>query len=133
MSHVELNHDEQPIRLFKSNFLEFFTHITPIAILVIWIPILAICFWLGSLHPQSSWIITLVGFLAGLFIWTFSEYILHRFLFHFKPNSARQERVAFLFHGVHHAQPKSQNPPGDAPCSCFSPGSDFLRSFFSYF
>jgi sterol desaturase/sphingolipid hydroxylase (fatty acid hydroxylase superfamily) len=106
MSHIELNHDEQPIRLFKSNFMEFFTHISPIAILVIWIPILAGCFWLGSLHPQNNWSVTLVGFLIGLFIWTFSEYILHRFLFHFKPHNDRQERVAFLFHGVHHAQPK---------------------------
>ena len=106
MSHVDLNHDERPIRLFNSNFLEFFTHITPITILIIWLPILAVCFRLGSLHPQSNWVITLVGFLVGLFIWTFSEYILHRFLFHFKPKNARQERIAFLFHGVHHAQPK---------------------------
>ena len=106
MSHVELNHDEQPIRLFNSNFLEFFTHISPIAILAIWLPILAACFWLGAIHPQSNWIIMLMGFLVGLFIWTFSEYILHRFLFHFKPKNARQERIAFLFHGIHHVQPK---------------------------
>jgi sterol desaturase/sphingolipid hydroxylase (fatty acid hydroxylase superfamily) len=86
--------------------MEFFTHISPIAILVIWIPILAVCFWLGSLHPKSNWTITLVGFLIGLFIWTFSEYILHRYLFHFKPHNDWQERGAFLFHGVHHAQPK---------------------------
>ncbi len=106
MSHVELNHDEQPIRLFKSNFMELFTHISPIAILIIWIPILVVCFWLGSLHPKSDWSITIFGVLIGLFIWTFSEYILHRFLFHFKPHNGWQERVAFLFHGVHHAQPK---------------------------
>ena len=36
---VEINHSEEPIRLFKSDFLEFFTHISPIAVLIIWIPV----------------------------------------------------------------------------------------------
>jgi len=106
MPYVELNHDEQPIRLFKSNFMEFFTHISPIAILVIWTPIVVACLWYGSLHPESSFLVLMVGFLLGLFIWTPSEYLLHRFVFHFKPTNAWQERLAFLFHGVHHAQPK---------------------------
>ena len=47
-----------------------------------------------------------LGFLAGLFLWTFAEYTLHRFLFHHKPTSPRQERIFFLFHGIHHAQPQ---------------------------
>jgi sterol desaturase/sphingolipid hydroxylase (fatty acid hydroxylase superfamily) len=106
MPQVELNHDEQPIRLFRSNFMEFFTHISPIAILVIWTPIVVAALWYGSLHPESSFLILVVGFLLGLFIWTPSEYLLHRFVFHFKPTNAWQERIAFLFHGVHHSQPK---------------------------
>ncbi|MFH1185015.1 MAG: sterol desaturase family protein, partial [Chloroflexota bacterium] len=47
-----------------------------------------------------------LGFLSGLFLWTFAEYTLHRFLFHFKPRSPAQERIFFLFHGIHHAQPQ---------------------------
>ena len=47
-----------------------------------------------------------LGLLAGLFLWTFAEYTLHRFLFHHKPTSPRQERIFFLFHGIHHAQPQ---------------------------
>lgn len=106
MPHVELNHNEKPIRLFKSNVLEFFTHISPIAIIIIWVPIVALCLWVGSNHPASSPFIILIGFFLGLFIWTFSEYILHRFVFHFKPKNSWQEKIAFLFHGIHHAQPK---------------------------
>jgi sterol desaturase/sphingolipid hydroxylase (fatty acid hydroxylase superfamily) len=41
-----------------------------------------------------------------LFLWTFTEYILHRFVFHFRPRTPRQERVLFLFHGIHHVQPQ---------------------------
>ena len=47
-----------------------------------------------------------LGFLMGLFLWTLAEYILHRFLFHHKPTNLRQERIFFLFHGVHHVQPQ---------------------------
>ena len=31
-THYQINHSEVPIRLFKSDFLEFFTHISPVAV-----------------------------------------------------------------------------------------------------
>jgi sterol desaturase/sphingolipid hydroxylase (fatty acid hydroxylase superfamily) len=46
-------------------------------------------------------------FLAmGLVIWTITEYVLHRFVFHFEPSSAWGKRVHFIFHGVHHDYPR---------------------------
>ncbi len=105
MSHVALNHDPEPIRLFKNNFLEFFTHISPIAVLVIWIPVV-IFFLLRTITQASQWFITPLSFILGLFLWTLAEYGLHRFLFHYRPRTERQEKIFFLFHGVHHAQPK---------------------------
>ncbi len=107
MPQIELNHSDEPIRLFKSDFLEFFTHISPIAILVIWVPVVVYGIYRGVISFEKNNLINVVlGFLAGLFLWTLAEYLLHRFLFHFKPRTKRQERIAFLFHGVHHAQPK---------------------------
>jgi sterol desaturase/sphingolipid hydroxylase (fatty acid hydroxylase superfamily) len=47
-----------------------------------------------------------IAFLAGLILWTFIEYNIHRFFFHYCPKTAWQERIVFLFHGVHHAQPQ---------------------------
>src|SRR5512138_962637 len=96
----------EPIRLFKSDFLEFFTHISPITILVIWLPIAV---YLGArplVRGGSFAGLVLPALLIGLFLWTFAEYTLHRFLFHYKPRSPRQERIFFLFHGIHHAQPQ---------------------------
>lgn len=133
MSHVELNHDEQPIRLFKSNFLEFFTHISPIAILVIWTPIVGLFLWLGAKRPDSNALIMVSGFMVGLFIWSLSEYVLHRFVFHFKPNNAWQERLAFLFHGVHHAQPKVKTRLVMPPAVSFPLASIFLGLFYVVF
>ena len=110
MTHPEIIHDETPLRLFKSDFLEFFTHISPITVIVIWLPLAIYFTWVAvsNLQGQSGWFIP-VGILIGLFLWTISEYLLHRFLFHFKPRTPRQERLAFLFHGVHHAQPQEKS------------------------
>lgn len=96
---------EEPIRLFKSDFLEFFTHISPFAVLVIWLPVVGYFIFL-SLSGQLSIFQLLIGMLIGLFLWTLAEYVLHRFLFHFPPKNNWQKRLSFLFHGIHHEQPR---------------------------
>jgi len=106
MSHIEINHDDEPIRLFKSDFLEFFTHISPIAVLIIWVPVVIFFLFQGITMAKSNWLLVPIAYFLGLFLWTLAEYLLHRFVFHFRPRNKFQERLAFLFHGVHHAQPK---------------------------
>jgi dihydroceramide fatty acyl 2-hydroxylase len=110
MSHLPIDHSDVPIRLFKSNFLEFFSHISPITVIVIWLPI-AIFFLVRAflqIKPGAFPLFIPLGFLIGLFVWTLSEYLLHRFVFHFHPKTERGERIVFLFHGVHHAQPQEK-------------------------
>ena len=105
---IDTNRDAVPIRLFKSDFLEFFTHISPIAILILWVPVVTVLLVYGAMTaPAGQFPFYMpLGFLAGLFLWTLAEYSLHRFLFHHKPTNPRQERIFFLFHGIHHAQPQ---------------------------
>lgn len=108
MAHLPTDHSDVPIRLFKSDFLEFFSHISPIAVLAIWLPV-ALFFLIRSIVQASVGAFPVyipLGFLLGLFLWTLSEYTLHRFLFHMPVKGARAERIVFLFHGVHHAQPQ---------------------------
>ena len=97
----------EPIRLFKSDFLEFFSHVKPVTVLVIWTPVvlyyLAVSVWnvdgYGSVALVAGWVA------SGWFIWTLVEYLLHRFVFHFHPRTERLKKIFFLTHGVHHAQP----------------------------
>lgn len=108
MEHPPIDHSDTPIRLFKSDFFEFFTHIRPWVVLVIWVPV-AVYFLVRpilALAPAANWISIPLGFLLGLFLWTLAEYTLHRFVFHFRPRNEQQKRIIFLFHGVHHAQPQ---------------------------
>lgn len=105
---LNINHSEVPIRLFKSDFLEFFTHITPLAVTIIWTPVI-LYFLIRSivdLQPGQSWVHIPVGFVLGIFLWTFAEYTVHRFVFHYDPKSERMAAIWFMFHGVHHVQPQ---------------------------
>lgn len=110
MSHLptDASRNTTPIRLFKSDLLEFFTHISPAAIIALWLPIIGffLVYAVADASRAAFPAYIPVGYLSGLSLWTFAEYILHRFLFHHRPRNARQERIFFLFHGVHHAQPQ---------------------------
>ncbi len=108
MSHLPIDHSDVPIRLFKSNFMEFFSHISPITVTVIWLPV-AIFFLVSAIlkaTPGTFPVYIPAGFVLGLFLWTLAEYTLHRFLFHYPAKGERAERFIFLFHGIHHAQPQ---------------------------
>lgn len=46
--------------------------------------------------------------LAGLLIWTLSEYWLHRLLFHWHPKFKGGDQLNFIIHGVHHDHPNDR-------------------------
>ena len=49
----------------------------------------------------------LIGlFLLGTLLWTLLEYGLHRFVFHWEPDSPRLKRLIFDLHAVHHRDPR---------------------------
>ena len=93
--HYPIDHSDTPIRLFKSDFLEFFTHISPVTVVIIWLPFAVYMMVRGiAFRPAGvSWLFIPAAFLIGLFIWTLSEYLLHRFVFHYTPRNPTQERI----------------------------------------
>ncbi len=110
MAHLPIDHSDKPIRLFKSDFLEFFTHINPIVVAVIWTPVL-LYFLIRAVVTRPAGVSALyipAGFIIGLFLWTLTEYTMHRFVFHYEPRTPAQEKIVFLFHGIHHAQPQDK-------------------------
>ena len=112
MSHlpIDTNPNSEPIRLFKSDFLEFFTHISPVTVMALWVPmiiLLLVYSVLAVTGPVFPWHIP-AGSILGVLLWTFAEYTLHRFVFHYQPRTPRQEHIIFLFHGIHHAQPQDK-------------------------
>lgn len=99
-------YDQQPLRLFKSDVLEWFTHVSPVTVVILFLPIVvgSLAYAALNLGDLPWWRIPAM-YIAGLAIWTLTEYLVHRFLFHFQPQSVWGKRLIFLFHGVHHVQP----------------------------
>ncbi|MBC7385840.1 MAG: sterol desaturase family protein [Cryobacterium sp.] len=93
------------VRLFKSDFLETFTHVHPAVPLILWVPVIvALTYRSFSVHGNSLGGFALFAFF-GLFIWTLTEYLLHRFAFHFPATSPRGRRFVYIMHGLHHEDP----------------------------
>ena len=96
------------IRLFKNDFLEKMTYVPPLLPIVVWGPLVVYWFAAGLYSGALGLLFSSMLMLAGLFIWTVSEYFLHRFIFHFKPHGQLQERISFLIHGIHHEDPSDE-------------------------
>lgn len=125
------NSTESP-RMFKNNFLESLTKVHYSVPLFVYIPVVIYFSW-KALGPGEMGVLTFVGyFLFGLFFWTLSEYVLHRYVFHFTPQGKFMERIHFIFHGVHHDYPRDRlrlvMPP-----SASIPMAVILYFIFSFF
>jgi sterol desaturase/sphingolipid hydroxylase (fatty acid hydroxylase superfamily) len=97
--------EHKSIRVFKSDFLEKFTHVHPIVPLLFWTPIIGYWLYQAATISKLSALNFLVLAIVGLFLWSLTEYILHRFIFHYPAKSTIGKRFIFLFHGIHHDDP----------------------------
>lgn len=82
-----------------------FTRVHPIIPILYWPPIVAYLIYRSfAIYELSPITVGLLG-AAGAFFWTFTEYVMHRFLFHFESDHPVAKRLVFMFHGVHHDAP----------------------------
>jgi 4-hydroxysphinganine ceramide fatty acyl 2-hydroxylase len=105
MAKLYVSNKDESARIFKSDFLELFTHVHWSVPIILFLPLVV---YLGYLTVQSPEIGSGEGirfFLGGIFVWTLTEYLLHRFVFHYEPKSEIGKRIHFLTHGVHHDYP----------------------------
>jgi sterol desaturase/sphingolipid hydroxylase (fatty acid hydroxylase superfamily) len=107
MSSRRVSSSDPPIRLFRSDALELFSHISPTAVVIVWAPLVAYLIWSAwsDIRGGAPGITLPLGLFLGWFLWTLVEYLLHRFVFHYHPRTERLKRMFFIMHGVHHAQP----------------------------
>ena len=101
--------------LFKSRFLDFFSRIHPAVPALIYGPAIVSLIVLGAREGLGALEVVLLV-LAGLLLWTLSEYWLHRKIFHWDPDHPIGHRLHFIIHGVHHDHPTDRMrlvmPPG---------------------
>ncbi len=98
------NKRETP-RMFENDIMEFFSRVHWTVPPVIFTPIVSLFLVLSFSHYTLSLTAVAMLALAGLAFWTFAEYALHRFIFHYHPKSGWGQRIHWMFHGVHHDYP----------------------------
>lgn len=93
--------------LFKNQWLNVFTKTPYWLPPLVWLPVAALS--LSTCEGMSTGCIVF-AVASGLFLWTFLEYIFHRFCFHFFDRfellPAWALALHFLIHGIHHRYPR---------------------------
>jgi sterol desaturase/sphingolipid hydroxylase (fatty acid hydroxylase superfamily) len=91
--------------MFENDLLERFSRIHPAMPFVAWLPVVAWMFYRSFSRHELGVLAILGVFLAGLLVWSLTEYVLHRWVFHRFENDPKRKRIHFLLHGVHHDYP----------------------------
>ncbi|MEC8194073.1 MAG: sterol desaturase family protein [Myxococcota bacterium] len=89
-------------RMFESDFVDFFSRTPWWSIPLIWGPIVVGLFAYGVAVQEVSLVAAATQAVLGVIFWTFSEYWLHRTVFHWEPDHAFGRRFHFILHGCHH-------------------------------
>lgn len=101
-------HNKGQAQLFKNEYLEMMTKTHPLVIWSIYLPILIALLFYSSAQLQFETLRIGLTFLGGIFFWTFFEYLMHRFAFHFLAENERARKIIYVLHGNHHEFPRDR-------------------------
>lgn len=102
-----VSNSEESIQLFKSNLFNSLSKVHYTVPLYIFIPAILFFGYKAFSYGIGAGDFVLY-FILGLVIWTITEYVLHRFVFHYHPTSEFGKKIHFIFHGVHHDYPRDK-------------------------
>lgn len=95
-------------KLFNNAIIEKLTRTNiAVPVTIFFLYAAGLLFWSITQTNISAWATTGL-FLLGLFVFTWVEYNVHRFLFHISTTTPRRKRFQYVMHGVHHEYPKDK-------------------------
>ncbi len=92
-------------RMFETPIIERFSRVHPVAPFVFWLPVLSYFLVRAVLAGVAAYAIAAM-FVAGALLWSLTEYLLHRYVFHRIGPQFGERRAYFILHGVHHDFPQ---------------------------
>lgn len=105
MPKLYVSNKDESVRMFRSDFMELFTKVHFTIPLILYLPVVGYSCYRTLSSEQIGWMSGAGLFLAGIFAWTITEYVMHRYVFHFHPKAKWAQRLHFIMHGVHHDYP----------------------------
>ena len=101
-----VSNKDETVRMFESDFMEALSHVHWTVPLWLFIPIILFFLYQGIVTYSLPAGDIVLYFIIGICVWTLTEYLLHRFIFHYNAKSDFGKKIHFIFHGVHHDYPK---------------------------
>lgn len=92
--------------IFKNPFLESLTKTSLTSNIIVYGIVVALLIYNALYIKNIPFNQFIVLFTFALFFWTFAEYILHRFVFHWINDNKFVKRFHFIMHGSHHLFPR---------------------------
>ena len=103
-----VSNSTESIKLFKAKWMEALSKVHFSVPLFFYVPVILYTAYLSIFKYDVSILVFAGYYILGLIVWSFTEYVLHRFVFHFHPKSDWGKRIHFIFHGVHHDYPRDR-------------------------
>src|SRR5437016_611095 len=128
-----VSNKNETVRMFESDFMEFFARVHPATPLVLYLPVVGYMLYLALWRQKLSFLVVAGFFLLGVLLWTLLEYVIHRYVFHYEPKTRVGKRLHYVIHGVHHDFPNDGRslvmPPSISGPLAFLSYGLFLLSF----
>jgi len=100
-----VSNKDETVRMFDNNFLEACSKVHFTVPLFVYVPVILAFMYRSIFFFNITFMKLLSLIVLGIIIWSLAEYLLHRFVFHYMPDSKFGKRIHFIFHGVHHDYP----------------------------
>ena len=91
--------------MFDNPVLEWGSRVHPIVPPLIYLPVIGYLLARAVGYEGLAAGSVIGVFALGIAGWSLTEYLLHRFVFHFEPDGRWGKRLHFIVHGVHHDFP----------------------------
>lgn len=130
---VTTEHRKGQATIFKNPFLESLTKTNFITNLIVYGSVVVILVYVALFVKEIPFSSFIGLFVFALFFWTFAEYILHRFLFHWISENKNIQRFHFIMHGNHHLYPKDTQRILMPPVPGIIMGSVLFGLFYIFF
>jgi sterol desaturase/sphingolipid hydroxylase (fatty acid hydroxylase superfamily) len=101
-------HNKGQAQLFRNEYLEMLTKTHPLVIWGMYLPLIGFFLYHSFASLDYSVIRITLTFIGGIFCWTFFEYIMHRFIFHWVAENERARKIVYVMHGNHHEFPRDK-------------------------
>ncbi|MBK5285352.1 MAG: sterol desaturase family protein [Bacteroidia bacterium] len=100
-----ISNEDETVPMFENRFLEILTRIHFLIPVYIFLPVIFFCLYISVFEYHIPFLTLLGIIVSGLLVWTLTEYVLHRFVFHWMPPGKLGAKIHFIVHGVHHDYP----------------------------